>query len=501
MAFACLAALLLVADAVIPLRCNAADGVGCYTAWSDGNSYSGPFQPAWLDVTVHENHLVVFTVNETGADMADLPGVGYGVAFASPYDEQHQNYAAFAGFMEPNQPALTTFTAFTFVAWVYLHDFMSTGTGTFFSIAGTDADASCANRVVFDLFGYREYHCGQEDFSTAFSNSFQFQLDHWYMVALVRDGYDVRMYAYGVGADTTQGLIGIGTSPLNVAYYSADSTYFSLGRDEYLPYEANSFFEGSMSFVGLWNAALSVDDLLDIIGDTQSQSVSYVPDSVPPAPLLPTDFLPQPPVYNTFRDYWFHDMSWVRFQDWIADTRGGDYEDYFFYNHPSLFSDYVYANSPDRQRWTEPLGQRGAGLGFFEGHGIHRETDVLGPAPAPAPEGSPELSVPRPTIRGCCRANTFRGNDDSSTYVLLPFEISFFGEVTNGVWLNNNGNVAPYTQLSTFTPDPLVGNSIPVRASVRERPGCSRLLMRYPFAPRRSLRRFGLTLTRAFTTR
>ena len=322
LAFACLAALLLVADAVIPLRCNAADGVGCYTAWSDGNSYSGPFQPEWRDVTVHENHLTVLTVSETGADMAAIPGLGYGVAFASYDDEQNQNYASFAGFVEPNQPGLTTFTAFTFVAWVYFHDFTSSGAGTFYSITGTDADAGCASRVVFDVFGYREYHCGQDVFSAPFSNNFYFQMDQWYMVALVRDGYDVRMYAYGVGADTTQGLIGSGTSSLNLAYYSADSTYFNLGRDEYLLYEANSFFQGVMSFVGLWNAALSVDDLLDIIGDTQTQSVNYVSED---PPQLPTDYTPQPPTFDSFQDYWFHDLSWVRFQDLIAVSHGGDY--------------------------------------------------------------------------------------------------------------------------------------------------------------------------------
>ena len=129
----------------------------------------------------------------------------------------------------------------------------------------------------------------------------------------------------------------------------------------------------------------------------------------------------------------------------------------------------MYENMPGYPRWTEPLGLRGSGLGFFEGQGVGREmSDYRGPAAAP--EGAPELSVPRPTIRSCCRTNTFEGNDDLSTYVQLPFEISFFGAVTSGLWLNNNGNVAPYDELATFTPDPLVGNSIPVRACLVRAP-------------------------------
>jgi hypothetical protein len=36
--------------------------------------------------------------------------------------------------------------------------------------------------------------------------------------------------------------------------------------------------------------------------------------------------------------------------------------------------------------------------------------------------------------------------------------------VTKALWLNNNGNVAPYTRLPTYTPDPLVGNRVPIIA-------------------------------------
>ncbi len=36
--------------------------------------------------------------------------------------------------------------------------------------------------------------------------------------------------------------------------------------------------------------------------------------------------------------------------------------------------------------------------------------------------------------------------------------------MTSSLWLNNNGNVAPYDELSTFTPEPLVGNAVPIIA-------------------------------------
>ena len=441
--------------------------------------------------------------------MMDLPGTGYGVAFAAPSDDKHQAYAVYVGFY-PEQPVLTTFTAFTFVAWVYPYDFLSTGNGTFYSITGTDANSGCATRVVFDLFGYHEYQCEQLVFSALNSNGFQYQMQQWYMVALVRDGYDVRMYAYGVGADTTQGLIGGGTSSLNVAYASTEETFFTLGMETNLVIEAKSFFQGSMSFVGLFNAALSSDDLLDIISDTHASSVTYQPSSfssdyvpwwqdyVPIVPtsteLPPTENPPQlpttdynPPTFNTFLDYWLQmPMSYSRFQDWAAITHFGDgnlhddYSDYYFYNHPSPLADYVYNNNPNRDahnRWTQPLGLRGPGFYFFEGHHQHRDgsdyspqnlggdySDYFGGRPTPAPEGAPELPASRPTFRSCCRTNTFSGNDDLSIYADLPFEISFFGAVTSGLWLNNNGNLAPYNQLPTFTPDPLVGNSVPIIA-------------------------------------
>ena len=322
MALACLAALLLAADAVIPHRCTAVGVVGCYVAWQDSNSFNGPLSPSWYDVSGNGNHLAVTTANETGSVMADFDGAGYGVAFATPSDVQHDHYAANAGFVDSEQPALTTFTAFTFVAWVYIQDFISAGTGTFFSITGTDADASCANRVVFDTSGYREYHCGQYAFSALYSNNFQFQLNQWYMVTLVRDGLDVRMYSHGVGADSSQGLIGSGTSPLNLAYYLTDSTFFNLGRDDFLLGEANSFlFEGSMSFVGLWNAALNADDLLDIVSETGLQAVNYVstPSTSDWWPTSTTDWwrtsttdnsptttttTDNTPTYATFQDYW-----------------------------------------------------------------------------------------------------------------------------------------------------------------------------------------------------
>jgi hypothetical protein len=67
-------------------------------------------------------------------------------------------------------------------------------------------------------------------------------------------------------------------------------------------------------------------------------------------------------------------------------------------------------------------------------------------------------------VRACCQQRTLARNDDGSVQATLPFNISFFGVVTDAVWLNNNGNVAPYDKLQAFTPWQLVGNQIPMMA-------------------------------------
>ncbi|MGB3513543.1 MAG: nidogen-like domain-containing protein [Microcoleaceae cyanobacterium] len=46
-----------------------------------------------------------------------------------------------------------------------------------------------------------------------------------------------------------------------------------------------------------------------------------------------------------------------------------------------------------------------------------------------------------------------RNDDDSSNRIDLPFEINFFGETNNGLFINNNGNLTFADPLSEFTPE------------------------------------------------
>jgi len=57
-----------------------------------------------------------------------------------------------------------------------------------------------------------------------------------------------------------------------------------------------------------------------------------------------------------------------------------------------------------------------------------------------------------------------RGDDGSSSAVTLPFAVNFFGDQTNQVFVNINGNVTFDQPLPSFSPDPLVNNGIPIIA-------------------------------------
>lgn len=58
-----------------------------------------------------------------------------------------------------------------------------------------------------------------------------------------------------------------------------------------------------------------------------------------------------------------------------------------------------------------------------------------------------------------CTQNTLLGNDDGSTsQILLPFTMDFFGQDHSALFLNNNGNVTFLSRLSTYTPFGLTGD-------------------------------------------
>jgi secreted trypsin-like serine protease len=64
-----------------------------------------------------------------------------------------------------------------------------------------------------------------------------------------------------------------------------------------------------------------------------------------------------------------------------------------------------------------------------------------------------------------CLANEVQANDDgSSALVTLPFPVNFFGNQYGSLYVNNNGNVTFDRALSTFTPQPLVNNHLPIIA-------------------------------------
>ncbi len=64
-----------------------------------------------------------------------------------------------------------------------------------------------------------------------------------------------------------------------------------------------------------------------------------------------------------------------------------------------------------------------------------------------------------------CTANQLPANDDgSSTQVNLPFNVNFYGNVYNSLWVNNNGNVTFNGPQSTYTPYGIVGSTEPIIA-------------------------------------
>ncbi len=70
-----------------------------------------------------------------------------------------------------------------------------------------------------------------------------------------------------------------------------------------------------------------------------------------------------------------------------------------------------------------------------------------------------------PVIRAGFNANTLAANDDGSTgLVPVGFNLNFFGQLFNSLFVNNNGNVTFNAALSTFTPFPIVNNGIPMIA-------------------------------------
>ena len=319
----------------------------------------------------------------------------------------------------------------------------ATAATPFFSFSGYDGNSNCNFRTVFGVDGYHhtcdhggspaseEYHL-----PPVFSQGHPYS-GQWYMVALVRDDYDIKIYSYP-GATSDDGLLASGTSTLSLQY--APGYYlFLLGRDTD-GQDTGAYFSGKMSFVGLFNAALSAEDLFQI---WNSVSV-YAATNTPPTSTLPTpspDWLhldppgppppppssplppgvdppppppppPPSPPYN-FRQQWFDGYPWDRFMDYYsANNAGNDYADYHFYNNPSPFADYFYSNHPSEERWTSPRGIAGRG---DWGPRFSDDWNDGALAPAQAPEGAPELPpAPMPTIRSCCRANTLLANDDDS---------------------------------------------------------------------------------------
>jgi hypothetical protein len=62
-------------------------------------------------------------------------------------------------------------------------------------------------------------------------------------------------------------------------------------------------------------------------------------------------------------------------------------------------------------------------------------------------------------------AGVLGANDDGSTGVVgIGFNIDFFGEVYNSLWVNNNGNVTFEGPLGTYTPFNLVTTGVPMLA-------------------------------------
>ena len=72
-------------------------------------------------------------------------------------------------------------------------------------------------------------------------------------------------------------------------------------------------------------------------------------------------------------------------------------------------------------------------------------------------------SLPEATIRDCCSSNSLPANDDNSTAVTFPFNVTFFAAPSNRWYVNNNGNISPQ-KFGTYTPFPLIGHGSPVIA-------------------------------------
>lgn len=64
-----------------------------------------------------------------------------------------------------------------------------------------------------------------------------------------------------------------------------------------------------------------------------------------------------------------------------------------------------------------------------------------------------------------CSANSLAANDDSSAQAItLPFDLNFYTETYDTLWVNNNGNVTFEGPLSTFTPFGLIGTNAAIIA-------------------------------------
>ena len=113
---------------------------------------------------------------------------------------------------------------------------------------------------------------------------------------------------------------------------------------------------------------------------------------------------------------------------------------------------------------------------YTQSIGVTNDASALAPAaapapgPAPGPGGPPARAVPAPPgwrdpVRKCCRQNALPHMDDGIQLVSLPFNISFYGINTDSVWIDNNGNIAPYdNQVSTSPSSVLAGIAFPLMA-------------------------------------
>ena len=148
---ACLAALLLLARAGYWEPCSESYAVACWAAFEapNVNSYNGPFDPTWSDLTGNANTLWVPNEYDGGLvpRMNDAPGTGWGVPFISPMvpSQTFGEYpATFAFTWSLLSPRLDT--TYSVVAWLWIED--PGTTGTLFTLDGWSDDDGCRAKCV-----------------------------------------------------------------------------------------------------------------------------------------------------------------------------------------------------------------------------------------------------------------------------------------------------------------------------------------------------------------